>query len=269
MASSYKFYRSLGLQCTFGGSSASFTTFGSSGGPGGGDNSFHVNIFHSSSYLKPETGKWNEWGRAILYVNDVDAVYHTALRHGLSPEAAPADAPWGERYFQILDPMGHELALSRPLGNSPDAPPVPGFESINAVTLATNDMEASYSFYSKLSLSCTYGGPSAEFTTFGSKGGPAGGDNSFHINVFMSTAYKRPAGGTWNGWGRAIFYVDDVDEVYQHVLQQGLKPEAAPANASWGERYFQILDPMGHELTIAKPLTKPLKPFTGQVNEFV
>ena len=25
-------------------------------------------------------------------------------------------------------------------------------------------------------------------------------------------------------------------------------------NADWGERYFQLLDPMGHEISIAKPL---------------
>jgi len=27
----------------------------------------------------------------------------------------PADAPWGERYFHILDPDGHELSFARRL----------------------------------------------------------------------------------------------------------------------------------------------------------
>ncbi|MGH8701888.1 MAG: VOC family protein, partial [Burkholderiales bacterium] len=27
----------------------------------------------------------------------------------------PADAPWGERYFHISDPDGHELSFARPL----------------------------------------------------------------------------------------------------------------------------------------------------------
>ena len=26
---------------------------------------------------------------------------------------APADAPWGERYFHVLDPDGHELSFAR------------------------------------------------------------------------------------------------------------------------------------------------------------
>jgi len=130
------------------------------------------------------------------------------------------------------------------------------FQSINAVTFATNNMASSSDFYQKLGFNCTYGGPAASFSTFGSAGGPGGGDNSFHINVFLSKDYRPPASGHWNGWGRAIFYVDNVDAAYQHALSQSLRPEAAPANASWGERYFQILDPMGHEISFAKPLAR-------------
>ena len=46
-------------------------------------------------------------------------IYRRALHNGLVPEKPPADAPWGERYFQILDPMGHELAIARPLDGTP------------------------------------------------------------------------------------------------------------------------------------------------------
>ena len=35
----------------------------------------------------------------------------------LAPEAAPADAPWGERYFHITDPDGHELSFAKRLDN--------------------------------------------------------------------------------------------------------------------------------------------------------
>ena len=33
--------------------------------------------------------------------------------HGYAPEMAPADAPWGERYFHLRDPDGHELSFAR------------------------------------------------------------------------------------------------------------------------------------------------------------
>jgi catechol 2,3-dioxygenase-like lactoylglutathione lyase family enzyme len=55
------------------------------------------------------------WGRVILYVGDVDAFYREALAVGHAPEFEPRDAPWGERYFHLLDPDGHELSFAKPL----------------------------------------------------------------------------------------------------------------------------------------------------------
>ena len=37
---------------------------------------------------------------------------------GHAPEFAPRDAAWGERYFHVRDPDGHELSFARPLGES-------------------------------------------------------------------------------------------------------------------------------------------------------
>ena len=45
-----------------------------------------------------------------------------------------------------------------------------------------------------------------------------------------------------------------VDDVYRRVVARGLRPEAPPADAPWGERFFHILDPDGHELSVAQPL---------------
>jgi catechol 2,3-dioxygenase-like lactoylglutathione lyase family enzyme len=55
-------------------------------------------------------------------------------------------------------------------------------------------------------------------------------------------------------WGRVIVHVSDVDAVYQKALAAGYRPEAPPADASWGERYFHVCDPDGHEISIAKRL---------------
>ena len=54
------------------------------------------------------------WGRVIFWVADVDAMYERALAPtATTPEMAPADAPWGERYFHLRDPDGHELSFAR------------------------------------------------------------------------------------------------------------------------------------------------------------
>ncbi len=38
-----------------------------------------------------------------------------ALDHGIRPDTTRRDAEWGERYFHVTDPDGHELSFARPL----------------------------------------------------------------------------------------------------------------------------------------------------------
>ena len=55
------------------------------------------------------------------------------------------------------------------------------------------------------------------------------------------------------GWGRMIFYVADVDAFWEYLRGKGFNPES-PRDASWGERYFHMPDPDGHELSFARPI---------------
>jgi catechol 2,3-dioxygenase-like lactoylglutathione lyase family enzyme len=101
MARSVGFYRLLGLRLLYGGEGAPFTSFAAGEG--------FLNLIASPDF----DGRW--WGRVILHVDDVDALHAAAVRAGLRPEAAPRDAPWGERFFHLRDPDGHELSFARPL----------------------------------------------------------------------------------------------------------------------------------------------------------
>ena len=47
--------------------------------------------------------------------HDVDALYDRALAAGYLPATVPRDAEWGERFFHLIDPDGHELSFARPL----------------------------------------------------------------------------------------------------------------------------------------------------------
>ena len=112
---------------------------------------------------------------------------------------------------------------------------------ISALTLAVADMARSVSFYqSVVGLELLYGGPGTDFTSF------RVGDG--YLNLVLS----RDIEPSW--WGRAIFYVDDVDKTYQQITQTGVAPGTSPMDAPWGERYFHVNDPDGHELSFAKPL---------------
>ena len=102
MARAVRFYRSLGFELRDGGESETFTSFRLEQG--------YLNLM-----ARPEAEPPPFWGRVILHVSDVDALYARALAAGLRPEAPPRDAAWGERYFHIADPDGHQLSFARPL----------------------------------------------------------------------------------------------------------------------------------------------------------
>jgi uncharacterized glyoxalase superfamily protein PhnB len=48
--------------------------------------------------------------------------------------------------------------------------------------------------------------------------------------------------------------VADLDELYEHARAAGFSSATAPGDAEWGERYFHVKDPDGHELSFARPL---------------
>merc|ERR1711957_593694 len=123
------------------------------------------------------------------------------------------------------------------------------WESINAVTFATDDMASSVRFYETLGLVLTCGGKEAAFSTLGL----GGSDNTFHVNLFWNDSALPQS------WGRAIFYVSSVDGLYNRAVAAGLSPEFAPRDESWGERYFHIRDTAGHELAFAQPLSHSAK----------
>ena len=101
MARAVRFYVALGFTMAYGGETAAFTSFRVG--------SQHLNLAAIGERPGPDAT------RVIFYVDDVDALYARALSLGLTPEALPRDATWGERYFHLTDPDGHALSFARPL----------------------------------------------------------------------------------------------------------------------------------------------------------
>jgi catechol 2,3-dioxygenase-like lactoylglutathione lyase family enzyme len=116
----------------------------------------------------------------------------------------------------------------------------PRIEALSAITLATREMGSAVHFYQALGFPLKSGGPGDAFTSFAF--GPS------YLNLIAET--HEPI--TW--WGRVIVYVSDVDGIYRKALGAGYIPAFAPRDAPWGERYFHITDPDGHELSFARPL---------------
>jgi catechol 2,3-dioxygenase-like lactoylglutathione lyase family enzyme len=100
MARAVRFYQALGFVLSHGGVSDAFSSLRAGAG--------FLNLIAESPGRS-----WSWWGRVIFHVADVDALYRRALAAGLRPEAPPRDAPWGERFFHLTDPDGHELSFAR------------------------------------------------------------------------------------------------------------------------------------------------------------
>jgi catechol 2,3-dioxygenase-like lactoylglutathione lyase family enzyme len=113
--------------------------------------------------------------------------------------------------------------------------------ALSAITLATRDMSAAVRFYRLCGFELLYGGESAGFSSFRA--------GSSYLNLIAEAAEV-----TW--WGRAIFYESDVDGLYERLVAAGVQPHALPRDASWGERFFHVTDPDGHEISFAWPLKR-------------
>jgi uncharacterized glyoxalase superfamily protein PhnB len=116
----------------------------------------------------------------------------------------------------------------------------PRFSTISAVTLATHDMARAVRFYRALGFQLA-GGATTAFTSFVVGEG--------HLNLIAA-----PPEARWGRWGRVIIHVEDVDALHARALSAGLAPHAEPQDAEWGERYFHVTDPDGHELSFARPV---------------
>lgn len=120
---------------------------------------------------------------------------------------------------------------------------VPTIERISAITFRVLNMKASVQFYRNvLGMELLHGGERASFSSFRAKD-----SESVILNLEQGDSVRQ--------WGRLIFHVTDVDALWAHLREKGFDPEI-PRDASWGERYFHMPDPDGHELSFARPLQR-------------
>jgi catechol 2,3-dioxygenase-like lactoylglutathione lyase family enzyme len=119
---------------------------------------------------------------------------------------------------------------------------------ISAVTLLVSDMKKSVDFYSKIpNFKIVYGGTDSQFTSFLIED-----TTKSYLNLKLNETHLPD-------FGRIIFYVDNVDELFTYMENDetisGLgKLESKPQDATWGERFFHVLDPDGYKMSFATPI---------------
>jgi len=162
--------------------------------------------------------------------------FHAPCRQDLPPIVAAVTCIWRGVWFWWC---GLDAGLS------PGAVGVRvNIERISAVTLKVASMTNSVRFYRDvLGMQIIYGGEDDCFSSFRTKEG-------------KGPILNLEQGRSVTDWGRLIFYVADVDAIWAYLREKGFHPES-PQDAPWGERYFHMPDPDGHELSFARPLRPP------------
>lgn len=120
---------------------------------------------------------------------------------------------------------------------------------ISAITFVVSDMAVSVAFYETAGMTIAYGGPDRPFTTM-RLGGATHPNAANFVNLMLADADAVDRTGFW---GRVVLHVDSPDEQWRIFADAGYESLTAPADAPWGERYFHIRDPDGHELSFAIP----------------
>ena len=116
-------------------------------------------------------------------------------------------------------------------------------ERISAITIKVSDLAKSVHFYNKLlGLKILYEGQEAYFS-------------SLQTLSAKDTILNLEQGHVTRDWGRIIFYVGDVDKFWAYLKEKEFNPDR-PRDAEWGERYFHLHDPDGHELSFAQPVAQ-------------
>ena len=87
----------------------------------------------------------------------------------------------------------------------------PAVEGINAVTLVTHDMARAVRYVARLGFTIRTGGELASFT-------------SLHAGSGYLNLITRPVDHKRSRWGRVIFHVTSVDDLYARAVAAGLSP---------------------------------------------
>src|ERR1700724_2415501 len=81
-------------------------------------------------------------------------------------------------------------------------------EGISAVTLGTHEMPRAVRFYCALGFEVLRGNEQSSFT-------------SFRAGMSCLNLVAQPIERRWSWWGRVIFYVADVDALYERAPRRG------------------------------------------------
>jgi len=111
--------------------------------------------------------------------------------------------------------------------------------------IVVSDMARSLAFYRRLGLEFPEGAENEQHVEAQLPGGMRYALDTEDVMRMFDPEWKRPTDGHAVGGAFRCESPEEVDRVYQELLEAGGTPHKEPWDAFWGQRYAQLKDPDG------------------------
>jgi uncharacterized glyoxalase superfamily protein PhnB len=120
--------------------------------------------------------------------------------------------------------------------------------------IPVSDMARSVGFYRRLGLEFPEGAEGEPHVEAQLGGGVRLALDTEETMRAFDPAWKRPTDGHLTGGAFQCDSPEEVDRLYQELLEAGATPYKEPWDAFWGQRYAQLQDPDGTVIDLYAPL---------------
>ena len=126
--------------------------------------------------------------------------------------------------------------------------------TFDAIGIVASDMAASVAFYRLIGLSFPDGAEAEGHVEAVLPGGARLMLDTEELVRSFDPTFQTPSGTGRIGLAFLCASPDEVDRVYDAVIDAGYAAERSPWDAFWGQRYATVLDPDGNGIDLFAPL---------------
>ncbi len=266
--------------------------------PGADGNTMHAEIRIGDSIVMIEAENVEQGAKApptlgdtpatlVIYAEDADAMFATAVGAGAAAEMPVDEMFWGDRYGTLIDPSGHRWAVAthvedltpeqmqeraaianqpvkkskkkakkpavpawKAIAGTPATDPTPGPYHTVTLALTTNDAAAAIAFYKE-----AFGATERDMMP-GPDGKLMHAELTIGDSVLMLSDEFPAMGGksatTLGGSPVAVHvYSADVDAAFAKATAAGASPLMPVSDMFWGDRFGMVGDPAGFRWSVA------------------
>jgi uncharacterized glyoxalase superfamily protein PhnB len=121
--------------------------------------------------------------------------------------------------------------------------------SLHTVSITVKDLGKSLSFYCSLGLAIPEGQDNEQHVEYSSENGYSIGFIPEATMLHTDPSWTAPTGNNRIGFQFACSSAAEVDETYNKLIEAGHKSFKEPWDAFWGQRFAQVIDPDGNNVS--------------------